>query len=196
MKKRSLIPVAIVVIAGSFVARTWLQKSAAPLKLEYSTKNAFASKGVAMIPWRDPAKDIQKIFPGAQIPDTGNPSVVALSRHRLALIKKLGKLDHNALYVHKITDKGVVLLRRAKGQNGAIEVVVFVNLDNKIAGIAIQRHREPDNIAAKLGAASFLHAFNGLTAESTFPTFSEESLQAVSDVIRALLVEYNAGAHA
>jgi hypothetical protein len=97
MKKRSLIPVAIVVIAGGLVARTWLQKSAAPLKLEYSTKNAFASKGVAMIPWRDPAKDIQKIFTGAPIPDTGNPSVIALSRHRLALIKKLGKLDHNAL---------------------------------------------------------------------------------------------------
>lgn len=196
MKKRSLIPVAIVVIAGGLVARTWLQKSAAPLKLEYSTKNAFASKGVAMIPWRDPAKDIQKIFPGAPIPDTGNPSVVALSRHRLALIKKLGKLDHNALYVHKITNKGVVVLRRAKGENGAIEVVVFVTQAKIIAGIAIQRHREPNNIAVKLGAPSFLNAFNGLTAESTFPTFPEKSLQAVSDVIRALLVEYDAGSHA
>jgi hypothetical protein len=74
--------------------------------------------------------------------------------------------------------------------------VVFVTQAKKIAGIAIQRHREPNNIAAKLGTPSFLNAFNGLTAESTFPTFSEKSLQAVSDVIRALLVEYDAGSHA
>ena len=184
------------VVTGGLVARSWLQKSAAPLKLEYSSKNAFASKGVAMIPWREPEKDIQRIFPGAQLPDTGNPSVIAHSRQRLSLIKKLGKLDHNALYVHKISNKGVVLLRRAKGQNGAIEIVVFVTLDNKIAGIAIQRHREPDNIAKQLTSQSFLNAFNGLTAASTFPTFTDKSLQAASDVIRALMVEYDAGANA
>jgi hypothetical protein len=196
MKKRSLIPVAIVVITTGILARNWLQKSAAPLKLEYSTKTAFASKGAAMIPWRDPAKDIQKVFPGAPIPDAGNPTVIALSGHRLALIKKLGKLDSNALFVHVIKDKGVALLRRAKGQSGAIEVVVFVSQSKMIAGIAIQRHREPNNIATRLGAPSFVNAFKGLTAESTFPTFPDKSLQAVSDVIRALLVEYDAGSHA
>ena len=196
MKKRALIPLAIVVITVGILARTWLQKSAAPLNLEYSTKNAFASKGVAMIPWRDPESDIKHVFPGATIPDTGNPTIIPLSRHRLTLIKKLGQLDSNALYAHKIQGKGVVLLRRTKGESGAIEVVLFITTDNTVAGVIIQRHREPAIIAKQLLDPAFLNAFKGLAPTSTFPTFKNTSEQAVSDAIRAMLVEYDAGSRA
>jgi dihydroorotase-like cyclic amidohydrolase len=83
-----------------------------------------------------------------------------------------------------------------KGENGAIEVVLFVATDNKVSGVVIQRHREPAIIAKQLLDPAFLNAFKGLAPTSTFPTFKNKSQQAVSDAIRAMLVEYDAGSRA
>ncbi len=178
-----------------------LRGDSTEVKTTYADPHAFAQKGQAMVPWRNPQADMGAFFPGAPIPDTGEPKILALSAHRAELIKRLGNtpLDSNALYVFPVTGRGSVLLRRVAGEFGAIEVVLGVDTSGKAVGVRIQRHREPPEIEKALASPAFETFFLGKTAQSTFtlpagiPSAAQRSAEAVMLGVRALLIEYDAG---
>lgn len=162
-----------------------------------------------MVPWRDPARDVVVLFPGAATPPTDTPQVISLSRHRREIQEALGPetpLAGNALYVYPVTKngvaQGVVILRRARGEWGAIEVVVGIKPNEEIAGIRIQRHREPHDVADYLNSPAFINDFPGKKYNHRFrlgfdsppaPAYARTSAHAVAQAVRAVCIEYHAG---
>ena len=176
-----------------------LRDDSGEVKTTYARRDPLAQNAPAMVSWRDPKADMAALFPGAPVPDSSAPKVIALSSKRAQLMKSLGKetpLDSNALYVYPVAGSGAVLLRRAAGEFGAIEVVLGIENSGKVAGVRIQRHREPPEIEKILTSPKFLGSFSGKTAQSDFSKDTEKSLRAVSLAVRALLIEYDAGTRA
>ena len=202
MKKSQLALISVAAMGSVGGIAYLLQDESGSVKTTYTRPDAFVQKPQAMIAWRSPAADMALFFPGASLPDSANPKVVPLSRHRVEILKSLGPetpLDSNALYVFPVHEKGAVLLRRVAGEYGSIEVVVGIDTLGRVVGVHIQRHREPPEIEKALTAPTFLASFSGKTATSTFtlppelPQIAKTSAQAVSRSVRALLIEYNAG---
>ncbi len=204
--KKSVIGIVVVGLVGGALGLGYLLKDdSASVKTTYARPDAFAQKGQAMVPWRNPKADMAALFPGAPLPDSTSPKVLALSAKRAELLQRLGKdtpLDSNALYVYPIDGRGAVLLRRAAGEFGAIEVVLGIDASGKVVGVRLQRHREPPEIEKALISPAFLESFSGKTAQSTFelpsdfPSAAQSSARAVLRAVRALLIEYDAGTRA
>lgn len=158
----------------------------------------------AMCPWREPQRDMQAFFPGS---DGYQTQTVALSRKRLQIIKRLGPgaaLDSNALYINRITKQGetigAVIVKRAAGEFGGIEIVLAVHQDGHIAGVHIQRHREPPSVAEVIASANWLGSFTGKSADAPFsigqdipvvPAPARTSASAVVSAIKMLMIEYD-----
>ena len=201
--KKSIIALATVGLVGSALGLAYLlYNDESDVKTTYARPDAFPQHSQPMVPWRARKTDMTALFPGAPVPDSSAPQVIALSSKRAELVKRLGKetpLDSNALYVYPVEAHGAVLLRRAAGEFGAIEVVLGVESSGKIVGVRLQRHREPPEIASVLTAPAFLASFSGKTAQSSFelppttPLVAEKSAGAVLRAVRALLIEYDAG---
>ncbi len=158
-------------------------------------------EGAAVCPWREPASDLAALFPGAT---NARSEVRILSGKRLDLASRLGRQpepEENALHVHQVLREGrsagVVLVRRVKGEHGAIELVVGLNPAGTLSGIRIQRSREPDDIAAILASDRVLGSFHGCRAETelpggewvaTLPAGARVSASAMLEGVRSLLV--------
>ncbi len=155
-----------------------------------------------MCPWRQPEADMRAFFPDA----TGyRTETLILTSHLRELNKLLGRRptpDENPLYVHRVLSHsrqiGSVLVRRVKGEYGAIEIVLAVK-HNVVAGLRIQRLREPARIAQALNSSAWLHSFVGKTVGSSWqnmppvPTFARVSAAAVSQGARSLLILHEVG---
>jgi hypothetical protein len=201
--KKRVIGIVAVGLVGTVLGLSYLlNDDSSVVKTTYARHDAFAQKGQAMVPWRAPQTDLAALFPGAPLPDLTTPKIVALSARRAEILQRLGKdtpLDSNALYIYPITGRGAVLLRRAAGEFGAIEIVLGVDAHGKVVGVRLQRHREPPEIEKALRAPAFLESFSGKTAQSTFalpkalPPVATSSARAVLRAVRALLIEYDAG---
>ncbi len=140
-------------------------------------------------------------FPGA---DHWKTETRILSGRRLELEKMLGRpppAEANALKLNRVYGgrnfAGTILTRRAKGEYGAIEIILAVSADNAIRGVRLQRLREPPAVAEALSSAQWLGAFSGRTlgsgwdAKVDFPALAapaEVSGAAVADAVRSLLV--------
>jgi hypothetical protein len=154
-----------------------------------------------LCPWREPARDLRAYFHGA----TGTrEETLILSHLRVALIDELGRpltaeemvlRPQRVLRGEKVI--GTVLVRRVKGEYGAIELVLAVDPAGSVRGLRVQRHREPEPVAAALIAPGWLASFQGKTADSQLqpgedlPRVSSEtrtSLTAVADGVRSLLI--------
>ena len=158
----------------------------------------------AMCPWRDPKADLNRFFSDA---DSYKLEALILSSLRLEVIRRLGPdtpLESNALYIYRVhrgkEARGVVLVRRAPGEFGAIEVVVAVDASGQIVGVHLQRHREPPEVAAALESPTWLGAFKGKTADDPLrigtglpavPAAARKSAEAVARAVRSLLIEYD-----
>lgn len=158
-------------------------------------------EGAALCPWREPASDLAALFPGAT---NARSEVRILSGRRLDLAKRLGRqpeAEENSLHVHDVLREGrsagLVLVRRVKGEHGAIELVVGVNADGALSGIRIQRTREPEDIAAILASDGVLGIFRGCRTESALPgaewvaglpSGAQVSAAAMLEGVRSLLV--------
>jgi hypothetical protein len=156
---------------------------------------------VPLCPWREPESDLTQLFPGASEHHT---ETKILSGHRLELTKALGRPpapDEHALQVHRILqDKqpvGTILTRRLKGETGAIELVLAVKTNGHVAGLRIQRLREPELVAAALQSAEWLGAFIGKSAADDWhlgadippvPAEAKPSAQAIVENVRSLLI--------
>jgi len=123
-----------------------------------------------LCPWREPDADLKAIFPSA---NRTEKQIRILSGLRPELTKQLGRAptaEENTLDVYRIYDQetplGSVLVRRVKGQNGAIELVIGISTNGTVSGLRVQRSREPENIAVAVESPAWLGAFAGKTAES------------------------------
>jgi hypothetical protein len=153
-----------------------------------------------MCPWRNPDKDMAAFFPGATSYRT---DILALSSIRQKVLQHLGpgvRLESLALDAHRVLRQqkvvGTVVVRRAAGPHGAIEAVVAVHTGGKVAGVRIQRHREPAVIATYITSPGWLKSFEGETANSMglsarAPISPEASEAAgiVQRTVRSILIE-------
>ncbi len=120
--------------------------------------------------WRDPDKDIKKIFPQA----TGYKSVVRrYNKKEKEIIEKLinKELDPDetefTFYLIFMNKKriGTVLTHTEKGQYGAIEVVIGLDSLNRVQKVLIQRDREIKS--KELRSENFLNQFKGKSFKDT-----------------------------
>ena len=146
------------------------------------------SGGPAMCPWREPEKDLRRFFPGATSYRT---DTLALSSIRQRILNRLGpgsRIEDNSLYVHRALrgteTVGSVLVRRAAGPHGAIEVVAAVDRSGKLVGLRVQRHREPEATARAFAALS-----PETVLDRTNSTAKGEVVRTIRRVVRAMLVE-------
>lgn len=126
---------------------------------------------------------------------------------RLEILKRLGPgatLRESALDAHRVqrangTPAGTVLVRRAPGEYGAIELVVGVDPVGRVAGVRVQREREPPPVAAALTSPRWLGALRGKTAGDPWrigndvpavPPAARPSADALAGTVRALLIEF------
>ena len=204
--KKSIVGIAVIGLLGACLGLAYLlHDGSGDVKTAYARPNPFGPQSQPMVPWRAPRADLDVFFPGAALPDSAAPRVLALSSKRAEIIRRLGNetpLDSNALFVFPVEGRGAILLRRAAGEFGAIEVVLGVDTAGKVVGLRLQRHREPPEIERALTARPFLMSFSGKTAQSHFelpaqtPPVAEKSARAVLRAVRALLIEYDAGTRA
>ena len=161
-----------------------------------------------MFPWREPERDMRAFFPGSTDYAT---DVLILSRLRLLILKRLGpgeRLDSNALYLYRVSRNGAaagtVLVRRTAGEHGAVEVVIGVDTQGRVAGVRVQRQREPPRIAAEITSSAWLDSFRGKTADSAFEMGRDlpdvtpaaaQSARVLAGAVRALLIEFDVGEH-
>jgi Na+-translocating ferredoxin:NAD+ oxidoreductase RnfG subunit len=154
-----------------------------------------------MCPWREPESDLRALFPAANRRRT---EVRILSGQRLELAKRLGRApaaEEMALYFHRVyrgdRPLGTVLVRRVKGEYGAIEVVVGVGTDGKVRGVRLQRLREPEPIAEALRSPAWLGSFAGKTVAGAWtlgrdvpdvPAAARPSARAVMEGARSLVI--------
>jgi hypothetical protein len=153
-----------------------------------------------LCPWREPERDQRTFFPSA----TRHTSETRiLSAQRVELQQHLGRIpepEENAMLRHRVFAGtecvGFISTRRVKGEHGAIELVVAVNLHGEVAGVSIQRLREPEAIANALQNRDWLHQFHRRTHEhgwdakdlDALPKEARISGGAVREGVRSLLI--------
>ncbi len=194
-----------VVIGGSLLlAGAWLySKSGAPEAVFQPVSRPV--EGAPVCPWRNPDSDLQRFFPGA----TGwRTEIRILSDRRLELAQRLGRpagSDENLINLYRVFEGdrtlGTVLTRRVKGEHGVIEVVLAVDRQGAVAGIRLQRLREPEAVAQAIENPSWLAAFSGKNAESDWrlgngipdlPTEARPTGAALVAGVRSLLILFHA----
>lgn len=154
--------------------------------------------GPSMCPWREPELDMKAFFKGAESYRT---DVLVLSHHRLEILKRLGpgsRLESNALYAHRVLHAGAVIgtviVRRISGPHGAIEIVAAIDPAGKIAGVRIQRHREPQAVGSAITSPVWLSSFRGVGPESDIRTpnvsaSAEEAAKSIEAAVHSILIE-------
>jgi hypothetical protein len=156
----------------------------------------------ALCVWRKPDQDIKKFYPGAQ---TYRTDLKKPTRANVAAIeKRLGtKLDSDEteFSFYRILrggrQVGTVLTHLGRGQYGAIEIVVALDNNAKVTGVAIQRDRERQR--AELRSDKFLDQFKGKTKNDPVRTGrditpvrgAEQSSEVVAFSVRKLLIIYD-----
>lgn len=156
-----------------------------------------------LCPWREPDADLRAFFPGADRTET---LTRILSGQRIELAARLGRAptpDENIIRIHQVwrgsERLGSVLVRRTKGGYGVIEIVLAINPNDRVAGLRVQRHREPPAIAAALLDPAWLDRFRSVgttdppleAAVGALPEAAKVSGRAIAGGVHALLVLYS-----
>jgi hypothetical protein len=194
--------VAALALGGALLAggAWWATSRGSDLPTHTATAHSHI-EAAPLCPWREPERDLQRFFPSA----TGAREQLRILSHlRLALIHDLGRpltaeefLLRPYRAVRGQERLGTILVRRVKGEFGAIELVLAVTPEGQVKGLRLQRQREPEPIAAALTSPEWLNAFRGKSADSPLrlgedlPQVPHEAIvsaAAVADGVRSLLV--------
>jgi hypothetical protein len=170
--------------------------------LSDSQRHAAHEGASGAVPWRSPARDLAVLFPGGA---AGEAEIVSLSRARAAIVRRLGagyRMETTGLVRYPVRVRGVlkghVVVRRLAGPHGSIELVVGIDKGGAVAGVVVQREREPEECAAVLSPGPFLRSFRGKTAGTLQPPDSgtpqasavcADAARVVAGGIRELLTE-------
>ncbi len=201
--RRGLIFGALGLAAALGVAAVFVERSQRGPDIETIGLTRPSEEAPALCPWRNPQADMQAFFPGA---DRYQTRIMVLSGMRVPLKQRLGPetpLDSNVLYAYPVfqgqTPRGAVMVQRAAGEYGALEIVVGVQLDGKIAGARLQRSREPDEVTTFLQSPHWLGGFQGKTAEDAWkigvdlpvvPPIAQKAAETTAKTVRMLLIEW------
>jgi hypothetical protein len=194
---RIVIPVCI----AALIAGVWHLTAAGPAIPIHTAAAHPTLESAPLCPWREPERDLSRFFPGA----TGSQEELRILSHlRVALIHDLGRpltAEEMLLRPYHIVKGaaplGSVLVRRVKGEFGAIELVLAVQPDGRVRGVRLQRQREPEPVAAILTSSPWLGAFQGKTADSPLrvgedlpavPTEASVSAKAIAAGVRSSLI--------
>ena len=163
-----------------------------------------------LCPWRQPDADRTRFFPGSSgIRD----ETLILTRQRATIARLLGRQptgQENAIQIHRVLRHdptgdqvmGIIVTRCVAGESGVMELVLAVDLQERVRGARIQRLREPDTVARELQSAGFLGAFQSKTlvsqwkVGSDFPAVSKparRSADALLDGARTALILLHVG---
>ncbi len=151
--------------------------------------------------WRDPERTMQKIFPQARDYETIERKIsgekAGVIENRLGKPLDPGEREDWIFYKirgNKGEPLGYVLTDAEKGEYGAIEIVMGITPEGKVAGVYIQRARERDK---EFKSRDFLDQFIGKTKENPLhigkDIKAEGSLPAeqVSFAARKMLIMYD-----
>ena len=154
-----------------------------------------------LCPWRNPEADLAAVFPQA---DHWEPETRILSGLRIELAKRLGRPvqpDESALRLYRVSagpaPLGVVMIRRVRGDYGALEVVVAVDESGTVRAVRLQRLREPEAVMQPLREADWLGAFRGKSVQNrcrvgedlpAVPPSAEVTANAIAEGVRSLLI--------
>lgn len=150
--------------------------------------------------WRDPSRDLPDLFPGAT---NCRSEVRILTSRRAELAKRLGRqpdADEEVLRVHRVLApgslSGVVLVRRVKGENGPIELVLGVDNGGAVRGLRLQRASEPEAVMAFLRSPEWQRSLVGrrlddssdvVTGPASVPAAAARSARSLAEGVRGLL---------
>jgi hypothetical protein len=188
-------------LAVAIVAFARLRRAHEPSPVSHRFPETGASEPSPIVPWREPARDLAVFFPGAT-------NHLAEERIITGLLvparKRLGRPlhpDENPLRIYRVFGgmghAGSILVSRAKGEYGGIEIVLGVETNGAVRGVRIQSQREPLTVAEAITATHWLEGFRGKTAESSLqlgadipevPVTARASAQAIADTVRSQLV--------
>lgn len=153
-----------------------------------------------LCPWRDPAADLPRFFPGATGTKVETRLLSAAVPELTAALRRPPRPEELVLTLHQAFRgdevAGTILTSRAKGENGSIELVLALEPGGSIRQLALQRLREPESVARALLEAGWLSRFQGRTAESGWdtddlaplPAEARPSAAAIIEATRSLLV--------
>lgn len=192
----------VALLAGlGLVLGGWAVWRGKPVEAPYEPKLDLREPDL-LCPWREPDADLRAWFPAAERTET---LTRILSGQRVELAARLGRdptPDEHIIRIHQAwrgTERlGSILVRRAKGEHGVIELVLAVSTNDCVAGLRLQRHREPPSIAAALLDPEWLGRFRGVrttdppltAATAALPEPARRSGQAIVEGVHALLVLY------
>jgi hypothetical protein len=189
----------LLLAAGGFTM--WLRHDETVLESDVDPRRAVRLDLAPLCPWREPAADLAAFFPAA---DRHETEIRILSGLRPELARRLGRqasAEENAIHLHHVFHEthrlGTVVVRRVKGEYGAIELVLAVDSTGAIRGLRLQRQREPEALAAALTSETWLAAFGGKTVRDELqagrdlpdvPSNALVSTRAVTQGVRELLI--------
>lgn len=137
--------------------------------------------------WRDPERTMAKLFPDAADYRTVTKKIKTATARKIEKLAgvKLDESEKVEFNYYEITGKvagktqqlGTVLALAGAGEYGAIEVVIGVDLEDRIVGVYIQRMREKKS--KKLRSNDFLGQFKGKSVSD--PVTLGDDIQPVSD---------------
>ena len=159
-------------------------------------------ESAGLCPWRSPVEDREALFPGA---DRAEQHLLILSDLRLEVLRHLGPgavIDANGIYSYRVfrgnERVGTVFTQRVRGEYGALEYVLAMGRDGRIAGLRLQSLREPDATARALESPTWRQAFVGKTMDSPLrlgldlpqvPTAARPTTEALLVSLRRLVAE-------
>lgn len=155
----------------------------------------------SLCPWRDPEADLKSFFPDATGYQTETRILSGRRTELAARLKRVPTGEENALRVNRVYNNqaplGTILIRRVKGEYGAIELVLAVGTNQVVKGTTLQRLREPQPIADVLQDAAWQQGFVGKCANDQWqigrdlpevPAIASHSAEAVAEGARDLLI--------
>lgn len=201
MTRTTALALGLAVTAVGALGATWRLTFGSPALPVHTVAARAGREAAPLCPWREPQRDLRQFFPGA----TGvHEETWILSHLRLGLIHDLGRpllAEEMLLRPFRIfkdrAPLGTILVRRVKGEFGAIELVLAVTPDGRVRGLRVQRQREPETVAAALTSPPWLAAFQEKSAASPLrvgedlPALSGAatvSARAVAEGVRSLLI--------
>lgn len=193
----------MVLFLGAMAALGWWSFPSSPSGEKIFEPPSETIEPLPLVPWRESESDRPNFFPGST---SHRSEMRILSGQRVELQKKLGRLpaaDESSLHYHRIFQQdhevGTVLTRNVRGEHGAIEIVLALDSRGTIAGLKLQRCREPETQTAVLHRPEWLGAFMGKTARDGLEPGvdlpepgggAEQSARGIAAAVRSLLILY------
>jgi hypothetical protein len=190
MSGRVIIGCAVVFVAAILANRLVSHTEPPPFE-----PRSGAVESLPVVPWIDEERDLRQFFPGA---DRAVTEKHPLSAQQTTLAQKLGRPlepGENLLTFHRVLKSdqqiGAVIIRRVKGEHGAIDLVIAISENDTVNAVKIQRTREPEQILDALQKASAVSPWND-AAYDALPSEAQISAKAIVDGVRSSLILYAA----